>query len=326
MRILSLLAALLLLSGCSETQPVRSSDDTGAINCNLDDPSGRLAEAYAAAYARCQVGDVELGPLTQQTLANFLRANFAASYEPLIASGRIRWDGPAVCAAVATLNSDTCAIDFSGLDSWDVYTGTVPLGSPCSWHEECTDDGWCAPQGGSCPGICAPRLGVGDNCNPYYDGAACPEGTTCTRTPKGSTRPKGDDCGAEPPDTCVDYAPLFASVGESCNDSTVCIRSECDGFVCQPYPTLGQPCWDFCDGGFCDPSVEECRSYLRLGEACRFRRSCADGLYCDLNAGVCNPAQANGSPCSDDFDCASGICGADRLCTSTLPVRSCGLD
>lgn len=336
MRHLSLLAALLLLSGCSDTQPVRSTDgggggggngsvdagndagadagrDTGATTCNPDDALGSFAEAYAEAAGRCDVGNtLSRGPLSQQGFANFLRANFAASLEPLIASGRIRWDEPALCAAVATLNSGTCAIDDDG---WDFFTGTVPLGSPCSWTEECTDDGWCS-FGGSCPGICAQRLAVGDFCS---NGAACPEGTTCT-IPEGGNNP-----------TCVDEATLYASAGESCTDAAVrCIRGFCDGTICQPYPTLGQSCaaTDRCDGGFCDTATGVCRIYLSTGEACSATRNCADGLYCDLSMDLpaCKPAQPDGGSCSSpgpSTDCASGICGANRLCTSTLPVRSC---
>ena len=321
MRFPLLLAMTLFVTACDDAQPERASGgggggggggDGGGTSCSTSTALDDFAEAYAAAAARCDVGStLSRGPISQALFADFLRANFAATLGPVLDAGRVRWNESNLCGAVAELSGDSCALTDDG---WDLLDGTVPLGGECNWNDECAE-GWCK-FGAACPGVCAETLAHGAPCD---SSSGCPAGATCSLGSGTETT-----CQAEPTRT-------FVSLGGDCTPTgSSCVRSYCDGTVCQPYPTPGQSCADTnrCDGGFCDTATDVCRLWLASGAACTETKQCSDGLFCDLTMDLpaCKPLLQNGAACTDtgpSTSCASGICAQTGLCAEAFSPVAC---
>jgi len=320
MRHLCLLASILLLSACDDAQPERASGGGagggggggGTADCSTATALESFATAYASAAARCDVGStLARGPISQAAFANFLQANFAATLAPSLAAGIVRWNEAGLCAAIIALGGDSCAIDD---DDWDLLDGTRPLGGDCNWNDECAT-GWCN-FGATCPGVCAEFLAIGATCSTSN---SCPPGASCT-------------LGTGLEGTCQEEAPpLYVAAGGACDaEGARCLRSYCDGALCQPYPPPGQSCADTvrCDGGYCDAATSTCRLWAEAGDACSAERDCRDGLFCDLSMGMpaCKPLLANGASCSSSGpseSCASGICNEESLCADAFAPQAC---
>ena len=311
MRHLCLLAALLLFSGCDDAQPDRGGGGGsggggggggggGSVNCSTATALESFATAYAAAVARCDVGStLARGPISRAAFSNFLQANFAATLAPSLANGTVRWNEASLCAAISSLGGDSCAIDG---EEWEILDGTRPLGGDCNWNDECAT-GWCQ-FGDTCPGVCTEFLAIGASCS----------------------------FGIGTDGTCQEEAPpLYVAAGGACDaEGAECLRSYCDGSICQPYPTPGQSCaaTNRCDGGFCDTATETCRLWLDTGAACSNTRDCRDGLFCDLTMDMpaCMPRLSNGEPCTSPGPsdiCASGICNQDNICADAFAPIAC---
>ena len=325
MRHLCLLASLLLFSACDDAQPERGGGGSGgsgggggggggggSVNCSTATALESFATAYAEAAGRCDVGgSLARGPVSQAAFSNFLQANFAATLAPSLAAGTVRWNEASLCAAISSLGGDSCAIDD---DDWDLLDGTRPLGGDCNWNDECAT-GWCQ-FGDTCPGVCTELLAIGATCTTSN---SCPPGANCT-------------FGIGVEGTCQEEDPrTYVPVGGACDaEGARCLRSYCDGTVCQPYPTPGQSCaaTNRCDGGFCDTATDTCRLWLDTGAACSNTRDCRDGLFCDLNMNMpaCMPRLSNGEPCTStgpSDSCASGICNEESLCADAFAPRDC---
>ena len=327
MRHLCLLAALLLLSACDDAQPDRGGGGGGgggsgggggggggggSVNCSTATALESFATAYAAAVARCDVGStLARGPISQAAFSNFLQANFAATLAPSLANGTVRWNEANLCAAISSLGGDSCAIDG---EEWEILDGTRPLGGDCNWNDECAT-GWCQ-FGDTCPGVCTEFLAIGATCS---TSSSCPPGASCS-------------FGIGTDGTCQEEAPpLYVAAGGACDaEGAECLRSYCDGSICQPYPTVGQSC-EFaysCDGSFCDESTFTCSVWLEAGDACNSSSDCRDGLFCDadMNLPVCKPLLANGAACGftgPSESCASGICNQDMICADAFAPIAC---
>lgn len=318
MRPLFLLSSMLLFAACDDAPPERASGGAGSgggggsVNCSTATALESFATAYASAAARCEVGgSLARGPISQAAFASFLQANFAATLAPSLAAGTVRWNEANLCAAVSSLNGDSCAINDEG---WDLLDGIRPLGGDCNWDDECAT-GWCN-FGAACPGVCTEFLAVGATCT---TSDSCPNGASCA-----SLTATDSICQEEAP-------PLYVAAGGACEtEGARCLRSYCDGTICQPYPTPGQSCaaTNRCDGGFCDTATDTCRLWADAGDACSATRDCRDGLFCDLNMNmpVCKPMLANGAACSSSGPseiCSSGICNEDSLCAEAFAPRQC---
>ena len=223
----------------------------------------------------------------------------------------MRWNEASLCAAISSLGGDSCAIDG---EEWEILDGTRPLGGDCNWNDECAT-GWCQ-FGDTCPGVCTEFLAIGATCS---TSSSCPPGASCS-------------FGIGTDGTCQEEAPpLYVAAGGACDaEGAECLRSYCDGSICQPYPTPGQSCaaTNRCDGGFCDTATETCRLWLDTGAACSNTRDCRDGLFCDLTMDMpaCMPRLSNGEPCTSPGPsdiCASGICNQDNICADAFAPIAC---
>ena len=314
MRNASLFAALLFFAACGDDMPERASQGGGGggLNCSAGNALQRFSTAYVAASARCNVGSkLSRGPISQAARVRFMLADVASTFGPSIAAGIVSLNVTELCAAASSLSGDSCAIDSAG---WDLFDGTRPLGGECNQDEECAN-GWCDFDGG-CPGVCTAYLAIGAPC-PTDSG--CPRGATCSFLT------------GEP--TCEEQAPpVFVAAGGACDtEGATCLRSYCDGSICQPYPTLGQSCeaTDICDGSFCNEATFTCGVWLDEGAECSGSRDCRDGLFCDadMSLPVCKPLLALGESCFDpgpSSSCASGICTQDGLCADAFAPVACG--
>ena len=174
-----------------------------------------------------------------------------------------------------------------------MWHGQAQIGDACSDGNACVQvDGppvFCESNGVGQVCVAEQFLEGGDDCesftDPSCDGTcACAPwlvcgGTSSTRpvctdprVPYGTPCRADGDCGADSRCTC----PI--DDGEDADGDT------CASFVCQPYPAIGQPCWNGLDG----------------------KQHCAAGGRCDSNQ--CVAAKDLGATCASDDDCASGRC------------------
>lgn len=121
--------------------------------------------------------------------------------------------------------------------------------------------------------------------------------------------------------------------GESCEERADCdasggfdcvIKSDAAQGVCE-IPEIVAPGED-CDaaqqvctaGFFCNG--ENCIAGMDIGDACERNEECGDEGYCDAN-GECAERFAVSEPCTDDAQCATGICyelEAEQVCTNRV--------
>lgn len=109
------------------------------------------------------------------------------------------------------------------------------------------------------------------------------------------------------------------------DDALICVQSRVhdQGGVCD---LTG----NFCGPGlYCAydlsqmPYVGTCEPVQGLGSTCDpgdVVSPCGPGRYCDVATSSCLPAQAFGSPCARDVECASLSCTAEGTCALETPV------
>lgn len=102
------------------------------------------------------------------------------------------------------------------------------------------------------------------------------------------------------------------------------------GDMLLPQVRAGESCYNHfeCVTGYCERGMEEsgtCQALAGEGEDC-FDVACESGYYCDFFNEVCLPAQSNGSPCFNDYECASGFCAqvSDGTLSCQEPLAICG--
>lgn len=176
-------------------------------------------------------------------------------------------------------------------------------GNTCSAADQCVSgnciDGRCCNSacGGQCQacdragslGTCSTIVGA-----PHGNRPACStDGTAC-----------GGSCGGVSPVTCVYPGGSAECRAASCTNGTATLPASCTGTGRCP-AVQNQSC-----------GVYSCGTTLCLGD-CASDDNCASGKYC--SAGVCQPKQSNGSPCTAENQCASGTC-ADGYCCN----EACG--
>jgi hypothetical protein len=236
---------------------------------------------------------------------------------------------------------------------------------------ECVNDGDCATAGDACNGgTCVPATCTdgfanppetdvdcgGPDCARCADGAVCLEDGDCESVfcddASGTCAPCVADADCEP------YACQNGSCLTSCVDEADCDSVNwCEGDVCVPDKTLGEPCGGFVecssgscvDGVCCDaPCLGGCESCTMTGACvshaqgdsgdpsctplvcngvggdcpatCSADSDCVAGNYC--NAGSCLPVGVLGALCSTPNACATGNC-ADGRCCNTGCVNAC---
>ena len=188
------------------------------------------------------------------------------------------------CADVLRTSLSVCdGIPFESICD-NVYSGTAPTGSPCSFASDC------APVSGtlvSClDKTCAVerRVTLGGTCN-----APCSE------------------------KSCPDYSREVADAGHQILRCDEDAGLACVNGVCVLLPADGEPCLGgspLCaPGHHCVAGDLLCVADAALGEDCS-DRACAEGSWCSDS--TCVAPLQTGEPCYKAEQCQSGICDFDE--------------
>jgi hypothetical protein len=106
-----------------------------------------------------------------------IRNDQPASFRSLLSlegKGVVHVDGEQLAACLALAESCNPYFDADAGPCRNVFEGKVERGEPCNRTEECEGDAYCDHSRSACPGICAPRLALGEECD-FSDQCASPE-------------------------------------------------------------------------------------------------------------------------------------------------------
>jgi hypothetical protein len=195
-----------------------------------------------------------------------------------------------------------CASGSSCLRGTCIPTGSITVGTPCSYAEQCNDTLFCA----TATSTCQPRRTPGQSCSlpgECVSYAACMSGQ-CVRL--GS---RGDSCATTP-----------------CDYSLVCVDN-----TCQPYPSAGEPCRARqCGTGLVCGSADTCLVRVDAGDVCSETSQCPWSTVC---AGTCRPPAGFGEACDrpelcrEGTECREGVCARSpdlgESCTSACLRGMC---
>ncbi len=171
---------------------------------------------------------------------------------------------------------------------------------------ECAADEWCDAAAGTCEAL----LAEGETCGASFQ---CQEGLVCDAPSMGT----GD---------CV--ATGIRAEGEACEVDDVCEEGlYCEGSTCRPY--FLEPEGDACgmDGHICEPELIcfetslECETPHAVGDPCVNNiGDCGADLYCDFATNLCAEQKANGTACTEGFECLSYYCPSATNECATPPI------
>ncbi|HWB77456.1 MAG TPA: hypothetical protein VG755_20960 [Nannocystaceae bacterium] len=120
-------------------------------------------------------------------------------------------------------------------------------------------------------------------------------------------------------DPCDRAAEGEACLGRSCANDLTCVVMN-DGTeqtsACVRPAKLGESCMEvFCaDDLICDGATVKCVAPPKVGEACN--GTCAEGAWCDVGETtpwLCEAVKAEGQPCVNGEECASGSCAFETM-------------
>ena len=281
----------------------------------------RLIAALDAFYGRCSAGDrlnLWEHPLNRRWMLEGTVRPVEAQYAVRFASGKLRVDEASACTYLSLLAGGDCnatRLLSSGL------VGDAGAGGACAVDEECPAGFFC--RFGSvtaCEGVCTAQVGEGEACDP----GGCLPGTRCRLDASDQYH-----CAA---------AAFLREPGQPCDAAKdVCVRSVCDGATCRELPGPGSTCsaGQYCQGGWCDRTLNLCMAPVGAGNPCEAWDRCQDGHYCTpFPSEFCQPRLALESECDptrNSFDfpgvslaCASGLCDRVRSrCTTEPPAPAC---
>ncbi|HEY4244812.1 MAG TPA: hypothetical protein VGM88_33585 [Kofleriaceae bacterium] len=188
----------------------------------------------------------------------------------------------------------SCTVDACCAGTCRALPTPQPIGASCM-VAPCVEEAYCAPMA-----VCAPRLGVGEDCSANIGG--CVAGTDCN-----------DRGGAE---TCT----VLPDTGETCYGDLPCgnLSDECQANVCAPRPVAG----DACDPRYGCVGDSTCRDGLCVhvippapGAPCDTDDECAYPQLCA--SGYCARDLADGAACIRGIECESTFCDAtSRQCVT----------
>jgi hypothetical protein len=267
-----------------------------------------LAGQQCAQLVECNCGigtDVE--GCTQSLSGNFDSVASAAEaagleYDADCAARQSKWIDELGCAIEndELLAEATCALNCPLYHGYagpgEACTNIAERATTCAAGLECS--------GGICADICNNwRLAEGATCydpvNPptgtCVTGTHCDVGLTnrCIPTPQrgepcpGGVCLEGDFCNSDAQPEAVCQA--IGTVGDACLSGYACDTGSCENNLCAPYPDLGEPCSDMCNGDlYCQGGI--CTVKQALGQSCdTFSLPCSEGLVC--NGSVCQTGQ-----------------------------------
>jgi hypothetical protein len=198
-----------------------------------------------------------------------------------------------------------------------ITPGELQAGESCLFHSQCASlicDG--PPASGTCP-TCVDPIPQGESC--AGSDLACAAGLECGA---------GALCTPILPQTVTEYvepeplpegAPCTAN--GNCERPLTCADPDADGNgTCAATGAVDQPCTlgiamsKLCEfDSYCDAD-DVCRAYPKEGEPCVELSpgplSCASGLACDPQTGLCAPGLAPGAACTSLGQCAEGTCSS----------------
>jgi hypothetical protein len=277
----------------SSALDARAARDSGAVTC----AAGESYEVYveAATEVGCRQLHECIAARTTRVAASSCRSDASAtsSYLEAIAAGRLRFDGAAACACLASYRPG-CDFDFAAaIPCLDVLRPADPEGR-CTTAYDCGFGSRCVLTDERCPGHCA-SFGAreGEPCGAMetcFLGLRCgPAGTCLPATRLGDPCTSTFDC-------------IYAGLGAWCDAPSPGMPG-----VCRAGRGIGEPC-----GFMGSASFPQCASPLTCvggrcgsggtaGEVCSPTAPCATTAWC--NAGICAQARAPGESCSADDEC-----------------------
>ena len=169
--IIALLTCVTLLTGCPGPTGGATGGGTGGSgggsggsggaggsnSIPLDQICTQLFNAYCSIFARCgALANPSMCPLVPE-------ADCALEQRVAVDAGRILYNGQQAAACLNTINSVACTSDFvlGGPACEMVFVGLVANGSRCGSDQECVPGSHCKVTAGTCGGICAQRIAVG---------------------------------------------------------------------------------------------------------------------------------------------------------------------
>jgi len=183
------------------------------------------------------------------------------------------------------------------------------LGSPCETAADCAGascvDGVCCGVS-ACPTCQACNIDGHGTCSPVPEGptAACPDDdSNCTRGCNGAgscvASPSGAQCG---PATCSNGSDSLGAVEHVGQHVLVSLALyACDGSSGGPDACQAQTRHS-CPGNLTCATDKSCR------RSCSTHADCLLGFFCEAASGACVQQEPNGTPCSDEVECASRVC------------------
>lgn len=302
----------------------------------LEELPPQLAASLCTSYQSCygpifslfMNGDCQT--ITEQRIRNGTFPLLAGAIE----QKKIAYDGTKARACIDSLAARTCSalLERDSPECLAAMDGTVDLGGPCDFKEECQGLALCKSSNGTCPGQCVALLVAGQACSEDSD---CQSGLQCSSETKLCVAPAGAaqacEYGAPP------CGPGLLCLGKdddkkapgTCRSPAEALSGVVDG-PCDP--TLGQLCQS---GASCIPDnitltplaiTWKCvasGSYA-AGAECKpgFPEACTAGNYCSVGAGAlallggtCKPVPGAGEPCGTGF---GAQCQANQICVGGL--------
>ncbi len=284
---------------------------------------GEFLDAYYVVLCdylkRCAGIDVEASYTWNYCTDN--RADLVAAFG--LDQARVNIDSSEAQRCLTNARRDEC--NFNPLDPVGcehVIVGTVAADGACTTSVECLPDLYC-DQTSMCPGKCAPRAALGENCTleECTRGLACID-DSCVQEPADGAPCLNGRCAVTSAcrnDICVRMVPYSVDIGEACESSIECHGANyCDSTgICAQEGVTGSacntvPCSNgfYCDAGTCQPERSD-------GQACVESSQCASA---NCTEATCQARGLLAAPCSTDQQCLSYNCGAQGQC---VPLLSC---
>ena len=327
-----LVAGVLLACG-SASREGPSNDGSGGAGNGAKLSADAFCEAWfdvaVGFLERCLPGNADWSLLLQGSQS-------CAELKSSIDAGKVRYDADTGAECLRRVPTQACEELFEG----EVQTlcaalvGQLPPGAACNPNTSECAGGFClSSPAGTCGSFCKELVKKGGECSssePCEINLACVDGV-CTALPR-----KGEACLGEEhqcqgrafceggntsePGTCV----LRKSENEACVDRNDCLSQRCVDGVCLKRKPVGADCAvgeneclvpAQCVDGKCTARAAE------TGEPCsefgdKEILRCADGLYCDRSAKVCQPLKSPGQPCVNALECQ----GDNPLCQNKVCV------
>jgi hypothetical protein len=333
-------------------------DDSGAGSIEAGDDAGVPSDADALEAGAAGTGGDALSadaPSDTGAFKDYVRENAAANCahkakcgvvkdeascaalavttwpqgEADVAAGRIRYDGAAGAACLASVRAETCRSSQRG--DYDpnepctrVFTGTLAVGSACSVDNQCAG-GFCRLADGCGVTTCCTGTCVAETTPFMFKpiGAACAGSDACVFSAYCALANANDAMGTCQKNHAAGATCAPELFGRDCAPQ----GSRCFEGVCHPPAARGQDCSAaFCDdhaNDYCDPQSKQCKARVAVGGSCG-AGDCVLYAPCDAHTLTCVERGLEGAPCTNaSDDCAFGLECTNGACAKEVPRPAC---